>query len=389
MHPAHAVPPVLHTCSEARQVGLKHYNLSFHPRIYINRQYDQLMLHILHPQQMIDFSLYGCFTSGFNWKASPRRFAVLLDDISFHQSNEDVFCSAWKTDPTWRQRLLPFSRDFISTVISTPTKVVEELTLLVLPPLSARPNPTAHRLDLVEGVPDLIDMGEYPTKQLRDRISLFSNCTVAEGDLEPAIQVRVRHATCTSWAPDLDVSWSTEQLQRCSAAEYADMEFGNKPEIATEETTGFNFMMAPPGFHGFADRNDRIDAIQKDLEALKQPFFANVGLGPHVMWERQRAIGKTSYFMMLSSGIRWEADKMLLWVFDHKNAVPKHKLPPSDPFDFDRFLKDPDGFVGDLNLGSGNHRNEAGEKEHGEQEEKETDSWSMRCLMNNRLLHWG
>lgn len=57
-HPMLAIPPVLHVCADSRRVGLKLYILSFHPRLYTNRDRDQLMVHVFFPQQTIDSNLY-------------------------------------------------------------------------------------------------------------------------------------------------------------------------------------------------------------------------------------------------------------------------------------------------------------------------------------------
>ncbi|KAK0646929.1 hypothetical protein B0T16DRAFT_458805 [Cercophora newfieldiana] len=407
VHPTLAIPPALHACSESRQVGLKHYNLLFHPHLYINPEYDHLMLHVFYPQQVIDPALYLRPVAGFHWGAAPRRLAVLLDDISFSQSYQDSQCAAWITDPKWRQRLTPFSQEFMSLLVSLGANF-EHLTLLVLPPLTARPNPTAHRFDLVDGTPELLHMSKYLTEQLRDGIrgnvvdlpwleeameregtvhddELYRQVQIEEA-LATAVRVSVCHATCVSWAPDLDVSWSAPLRQRHSAAQYADMKFGNKP-VREDPPPFLDFMDLP-----MADRGDRIRAIRKDLRALSEPFCADLGLGPHVIWEQNVATCGTS---MLSCGIGYEAEKQLLWLFDHEDAVPKLERPPE--FNFDDFLKEtprrPSRSSGrafsNWVHGIIDEEQEGKDEEVEEEEvEEEADAWTMTTLRFNGLVHW-
>jgi hypothetical protein len=374
VHPSLEVPPVLHACSESRTIGLKHYDLSFHRHIYINHDHDQLMLHIFFPHQIIDFALYFGSESEnqFNWSAAPRRLAVLLDDISFHQSDEDERNDVWRTDPTWHQRLLPFSSDFTWSLTIYPMRV-EELTLLVLPPLTARPNCAAQHFVLVEGVSDLTEVSDFLTKELRDRVhaSIFHRYLADDDEEIISPIVRVRHATCSTWMSDpaTDVSWSAEIRDRHPAEHYADLEFGERP--AREEQPGveyFGSLDVPPCT---ASRDERILAIRRDLKALREPFCSDVGLGQHILWEEPRYMCATS---KMCAGIGYEANKLLLWVGDEE--LPESKHFPLTNFDFDKFLLDAGEFL------------EASKRKVEEQVVEEDDGWVTKTLRQNGLVFW-
>ena len=121
-HQTLRVPPVLHACANSRQVGLQHYNLSFHPHLYINREYDHLMLHIFFPFQVIGSDLYRQLEAGLNWEAAPRWLAVFLDDISFCQSEYEPPepGSSLLRGPTSGPSFHPFSEEFMWSIASYP-----------------------------------------------------------------------------------------------------------------------------------------------------------------------------------------------------------------------------------------------------------------------------
>ncbi|KAK1756704.1 hypothetical protein QBC47DRAFT_168614 [Echria macrotheca] len=391
VHPTLAVPPVLHACSESRGVALKHYNLSFHPHIYINQELDQLMFHLLYPHQQIHFQLYKLPEAGFCWEAAPRRLAVLFDDTGFHQSDEDFSNKAWRTDPSWRRRLRPISRTFVTSLLDPQLQaIVKELTLLVLPPLTARPNCSAHRFDLVEDAPEFVEMGEYLTSELASRECPFGYWPDGWETLKWPV-VRVRHATCSAWPSSSDateaMSWSAALRQRHSAVEYADMEFGIDKKPQREPGTFMSFPNGP--FHVCTERRTRIQAIRHDLKMLNGRFCADVGLGPHAIWEERRYMCGTS---MMMSGIHSEADRQLLWVDGHEDELPK--LPEPRPltgvaeFDFDSFLKDDIRF--DPEWFNRNWEEEKAKKRRWEEEDvdDERDPWNMECLWLNGLWYW-
>jgi hypothetical protein len=383
VHPLLAVPAVLHACSESRRIALKHYNLSFHAQIYTNPRYDTLMLHLFFPFQLIDFDLYSRPEADFNWDAAPGRLAVLLDDIGVHQSDEDESNRAWRTDPAWHQRLLPFSRSFVRSLVGRGSKL-EELTLLVLPPLTARPNSTAHRFDFVEGVPDLVDMSEYLTTQLRDR---------AHGEIRWPLTspiVRVRHATCSLW-PSSDanghVPWSTTIRERHPAPAYADMEFGDKPvrEAPQPGLQNFSFVSDPSPWGISSCRRTRILAIRRDLKALKEPFCADIGLGPYALWEGKRYFCATG---MWGAGIAYEADRQLLWVRGHEHELPKLESPTLTDFDFDRFLGEDFESPFEFSPADWQLRVIEQKKREEEEVEEEQDPWNIKSLRFNGLYYW-
>ncbi|KAK4443139.1 hypothetical protein QBC34DRAFT_417618 [Podospora aff. communis PSN243] len=376
VHPSLAIPPVLHACSESRAVALKHYDLSFHRHIYINHECDQLMLHIFFPYKIIDWGLYFGSESGneFNWDAAPRRLAVLLDDISFHQSDEDERNDAWRTDPAWRQRLLPISAEFAWSITVYPLRV-EELTLLVLPPLTARPNCAAQRFDLVEGMSYLVEMSNFLEKELRDRIhdNTFRRCLADEDEEVFSPVVRVRHATCSPWTSSAaaDISWSAASRDRHPAEHYADLEFGQRP--TREEQPEVYYASSGDLPPCTAHRNDRILAIRRDLKRLREPFCSGVGLGPYVLWEEPRYMCGTSKGC---AGLVYDARKQLLWVGDEE--LPESSYFPGTDFDFDKFLSDATEFV------------EACERKVEEQvvELEEDNGWATKTFRACGLIFW-
>ncbi len=147
-----AIPPLLHACAESREVGLHRYNLRFHPRVYTNPDRDYVMRHVWYPHQRIDQALYQ--NADFDWEALPR-LAVFIDDISFQQHEFCLTQRAKGPEETREKKLWPFSSHFLWSISSRlgkpkPAALRErELLLLVLPPLTARPNPVAQRIDMV------------------------------------------------------------------------------------------------------------------------------------------------------------------------------------------------------------------------------------------------
>jgi len=364
LHPHLAIPPLLHACSESRRVALQHYDLSFYPKIYTSRLYDHLMLHVFYPHQIIDFSLFFKRETGFNWAASPPRLAVLLDDIAFHQSTEDQRKTAWRTDPTWRQRLLPFSTDFIWS-LGNRHRVLEQLTLLVVPPLTARPNCTAQRFEFVDGVPDLKVICDGLEPHFRERAQ--TSYSWPEGAEKRLPGFRVRHAVCSPWEASNASSWAASIRVRYSVEEYADLDFGAPPP-GSERLPDNVFGLGLRGPWGTGPRCERITGIPRDLKRLRKPYCETVGLGPHVLWDSMR------YLCVMSHSAHHEGLKHVLWLEDYKLPLPL--LPSwsrnSDPLnleiDFDAFLKE--------------------SEERAKEEEDEDPSREMKSLNCNGLLFW-
>jgi len=313
-HPTLAVPPILHVCSEARDVGLKHYNLSFHPRLYANRNRDHLLVHVFYPHQIIDFELYFHPRTEFNWKKAPRRLAALLDDISFQQDHEDMASQVWSTDPpTWRNHLKPVSSCFASSIrLHFPQ--FDEIALLVLPPLTARPNPVVHHFSFIR-CPDA--PAEFPSMsqalsthldtriQYRFNTGSSSSSSTSNSWITPPI--RVRPVNCSMWPPPLDAN-NLPALgplrDSCSPAYYADMQFS-----CTDWLPG-------PGegdIGHFTPRPQRICGIARDCKLLRKPFSRHTGLGPQALWERVEPMGEDDYSDSEELGPIYNAEKRPLW----------------------------------------------------------------------------
>ncbi|KAL2016428.1 hypothetical protein VTK56DRAFT_3515 [Thermocarpiscus australiensis] len=271
-HPALAVPPVLHVCTESRSVGLSHYNRSFHPQVYVNPNYDLLLMHVCFPHQKIDGRLYR---DGFDWSAAPKTLAVFLDDISFSDADDaveswmwerpefaDMYCRTWRGPTPQRERLVPFSQDFLWSLVSKPFSAAKfrEMTLLVLPPLTARPNPVAQRIELVEGssgAQELVRAGRFFTDELalraREHARRWPMDATANWSERAVPRVRVRFATCTPWDSD-----------------------GGDASTGAGEDLKFE---------------DGVDAklvhkTRMEAQEMKQPFCADQGLGPHVIFRK-------------------------------------------------------------------------------------------------------
>lgn len=279
-HPTLAVPPVLHACSDSRRVALKHYNLSFHPRLYVNHDYDHIMLHLFYPHQLISLNLYHHSAAAFNWDRCPPRLAALLDDASFYEPLEDEDDNentTRRTDTPWRQRLRPVSPEFL--VLLSPA--VEELTLLILPPLTGRPNPTAHRFDLVNAPDSTMDAdGASLTSEIHDRLREIWDLHDDDENTSEALlpNIRFRFATCEQWT-----SHSSQGLRNKRSAElYADLKLGKNP---ADPGVVLGFMDMGPRCR--EPRDERIRAIQRDMQMLREPFCRDTGLGPHAVWERE------------------------------------------------------------------------------------------------------
>ncbi|KAK0618894.1 hypothetical protein B0T14DRAFT_565801 [Immersiella caudata] len=284
-HQTLRVPPILHVCTNSREIGLRHYNLSFHPRLYINRDYDQLMLHIFSPFKTIDCSLYKLPEASFNWEKAPRRLAVFLDDASFHQSRHEGL--SWANySPTSGPSFRPFSDEFMWSVDSYPGNFkgpvrISELTLLVLPPLTVRPNPMAHRLDLASG-PVLNSMSSFLNAELRTRAE-------EAGDPPPPMpRVILRHALLSPFP--------TPFPKPChSPAHYADLKYGTKltPDDIANPSPAFTLLRPPAGIpirhYRLLPKQYRMSAIQRDIDLLSHPFSHGdrVGLGPYIVWNRE------------------------------------------------------------------------------------------------------
>ena len=293
-----AVPPILHACAEARSVGLRHYDLSFHPQVYLNRDRDIVMHHICYPRELIKSGLYGLQLDGidddddgptyirredyFKQSAAPSRLAVFLDDISFEPNlTSDSF---WDTDPdsrhtrTWsgvnsgntphKPRLLPFGVDFLwslRTHFPAGRADLGELVLLVLPPLTARPNPVAQHLELVGGgvkmqsdaggqrdlAGPLSEATHFFNQELQLRAAEIGTNRSAEEHWAPP-RVSIRFATCTPWPKADGVGPQVDPVDRVA-------------RLGMPEARG---------------------AVLQEMERFKKPFFEDLGLGPHVMWRQ-------------------------------------------------------------------------------------------------------
>ena len=332
--------------------------------------------------------------AGFNWDCAPGRLAVLLDDIGFYQSDVDHYDRAWRTDNAWHTRLMPFSHSFVGSLVRRRSKL-EELTVLVLPPLAGRPNCTAHRFEFAEGVEELVDMGEFLTTQLRDRgYGVVDWPSGTDGEAAESPIVRVRHALCELWPSSdanikSDVSWSTALREGVSAPAYADMEFGEKPALPPPppgvDQFSFHSSSLPWGIS--SSRRKRIQAIRRDLKALRQPFCTDLGLGPYVLWEEKRYMCVTGMF---GSGIAYEADRQLLWLSGHEDELPKLESPrPLTDFDFNSFLaKDFETKFDPENWQAQEIERRKREEEEEEEEEEERDPWKIESLRFNGLYYW-
>ncbi|KAK0719099.1 hypothetical protein B0H67DRAFT_147624 [Lasiosphaeris hirsuta] len=386
-HPTLAVPPVLHACSQSRRIALSHYNLSFHPQVYTNPDHDRLMLHVFFPLELIDFSLYHPPMTNFNWDEAPRRLAVFLDDISFHQSDDDLFNDVWQTEPgPWRKRLQPFTASFARSLRSHfTTWRPEEITLLILPPLTARPNPTMHRINLVEGTPALSDLGDFLMRQLRDRTHDIPHPGYDDNEADStwiSPPVRVRHATCSPWplTPDMDPAAMRE---RHPAAYYADLEFGNKPVLSGPELQ-MRFGRPPSPFYT-GSRKDRIRGIRKDLKLLRAPFSLNTGLGSNVLWEEERYGCGTS---IMIRGVIYKGTRQPIWWDGDQEELAKWIDPGSPDFDFGRFNFefDFDAFLKDFE--SGKVSDPWDMNEDGETEVEDEDPLTIKTLRLNGLVYY-
>ncbi|KAK1758995.1 hypothetical protein QBC47DRAFT_370853 [Echria macrotheca] len=287
-HQTLRVPPILHACANSRQVGLKYYNLSFHPRLYINRDYDHLMLHIFFPDSIIDSNLYDQPEAEFNWKAAPPRLAVFLDDISFYQSEYEIPSrgSSHPRDPTCGPSFHPFSWDFMRSIARyfdyTDPTTLTQLTLLVLPPLTARPNPMAHRLDFASG-PVFEDMTSFHAAEFRARKNRD------EPELPPLV---LRHAAVSPFPTPFPTPSQPP-------AYYASLKYGFEPTPRDIDNTphvwwaGGYALSSPTDVltrqYRLSDDQKRFEAIQNDINLVSHPFSHgnHVGLGPHVVWDHQ------------------------------------------------------------------------------------------------------
>ena len=257
--------------------------------------------------------------------------------------------------------------------------------MLTLPPLTSRPNCTAHRIDFVEDAPDFSQMSEFLTSKFRERTFGLEWPQAPDGINQVPI-VRVRHVTCSNWntsKPDGDFSWSTEVRERHSPIEYADMEFGTPPEPPPGMAI-FMFGRAPPW--ATPPRGNRIRAIRKDIRRLRELFDDEVGLGPQFLWEEDRYRCFTG---MWNAGITYNAKKQILWLDDYKLELPQVKSPrPVANFDFDSFLSDqPSPFL------PNSHENlmewlEKERRKEEEDDEEEGDPWVLESLRCNGLYYW-
>ena len=78
-------------------MGLTHYSLALHPRLYLNRSHDQLVLHFTFSPQ-VDPRMYFSAKAGFDWSAGPDRVAILLSPPGSYNKQRDY---AWRRRGEW------------------------------------------------------------------------------------------------------------------------------------------------------------------------------------------------------------------------------------------------------------------------------------------------
>lgn len=257
-HSALAVPPILHVCSNSRKVGLRFYNLAFHPRVYTNRDHDLIMVHIHFPFQRIDPVVYA--GAGFNWSVPPRRLAVFLDDIGVEDTESipisrlregNRFSETPHGATSWNRYLL-FSTEFIESTVVTSARWsrFDEVVLLILPPLTGRPNPVTHQIELVD-VPPPGGMSQFLQEEAHRRCTETwqTNRNIIP---QHPVAISVRFATCKAWDP--------------------------LPSIAV-----------PPPMSIEISEKARLQ-VQGDVEALRSLFSRDQGLGQMDIWERMLSV---------------------------------------------------------------------------------------------------
>ncbi|KAK1750384.1 hypothetical protein QBC47DRAFT_393990 [Echria macrotheca] len=297
-HRSLAAPPLLHACAESRAIGLRNYDLAFHPQLYTNRNRDRDMIlyHIFSPHQKIDDSLYFCGRPRkFQWSQAPHRVAVFLDDCG------------WNLEPLTRYDMPPVSYDnsFLRS-LSWLTETLRELVVLVLPPLTARPNPVAHRIELVPGVPRLQNVDGFDSQSLTRRTR--SNEFLGTGHHEIEATVSVRFATCTPW-PEEEIPVNGTML--------------TAPKVASRTKKNIR----SGAYKNTRKLHDQVKRSQlKDVKELRSFFNEDVGLGPHFYWRPKRWGCGTG---RIAQPYQWEANPVSLWADEVQSEEEDDgKLPP-------------------------------------------------------------
>jgi hypothetical protein len=322
-----AVPPPLHVCAESRYIALQHYGLRFHPRIYTNPERDTAMLHITYPRQRIDKILYlhsKGQSRGFSWDALPR-IAVFLDDIGFHKVTEQT--STTRTDPppslyyrewydslTRPETLLPFDDDFMMSLYGFPysesfaMRGPREVMFLILPPLTARPNPVIQRIELV-GLPGesaaahgLQVMETFYGAEFLDRVREHVFSWQRDDNWTPP-KLTMRYATCTSWESTTNSFAELGEEEKWREVE---------PEVPrTTPKTDEEEMEEERQLEALSHHNTLEDAIGADHRMLFEELYdREQGLGPNVLWSRSISYCGTG---MMSSPYSYDAIRVLLW----------------------------------------------------------------------------
>jgi hypothetical protein len=316
--PQLAVPPPLHVCAESRYIALRHYGLRFHPRIYTNPERDTAMIHITSPHQRIDNGLYlgdDGFPKDFNWTVLPR-IAVFLDDISFLRVDQDtestlpsdLYDRTWLNAVTRRERLLPFSAEFLTSLYGIPydeisgLKGPQEVMLLVLPPLTARPNPVMHRIELI-GVPR-----DSPAEHGLQAMEAFLSEEIdhreedrTDGWTPP--RIKMRYVTCTPWRPQPDPLAGLNEEEKWVEVQ---------PELkrTAPKTDGDDEWRRQQG----GEHRTKENAIEEDKRVLFQTLYGDdQGLGPYLIWNRHyprcgTGMRMTSYSFNGSRDLLWSAE---------------------------------------------------------------------------------
>lgn len=163
-------------------------------------------------------------------------------------------------------------------------KRLEELTVLVLPPLTARPNPIVHRLDIVDEclhAGTTKEMERFLADQLRERAEATINRGRTPNTMWNPLGVRVRYATCSLW-PSNPWHGSPENHAARSAEFYVERKCYKDSKLKLNEANPAGSLF---NFRDLYCGKQALQAIQKDMEALSRPFCRDIGLGPHLLWE--------------------------------------------------------------------------------------------------------
>ena len=208
----------------------------------------------------------------------------MLDDISFQKDPADAQANSNANAVEQNRPLKPFSKGFLWSLAMYRPKRLEELTVLVLPPLTARPNPIVHRLDIVDEclhAGTTKEMERFLADQLRERAEATINRGRTPNTMWNPLGVRVRYATCSLW-PSNPWHGSPENHAARSAEFYVERKCYKDSKLKLNEANPAGSLF---NFRDLYCGKQALQAIQKDMEALSRPFCRDIGLGPHLLWE--------------------------------------------------------------------------------------------------------